>query len=84
MLGSDNKRLKMDIACFWMLFKGIPPKSYIFSFYYLMCGIREFRNVFYMHVEYLSLLFQYFLLPMVELSFATPSRYVGGNMVGLL
>lgn len=81
MIGNNKKKLKMDVARFWTHLKGHAPKSYLYSFYYLVCGIREFRNVFYMRVGYLSLLFQYFLPPIVELNFATKSRFIGGGVL---
>ena len=80
MFGANKRKLKMDIARFWTQLKGHSPKSFLYSFYYLVCGIREFRNVFYMRVGYASLLFQYFLPPMVELNFATKSRRIGGGV----
>ena len=80
-LRGDNKtKLKMDINRFWLHLRGKTPSSgwqYIAAFYYLMCGIREFRNVFYMRLGYSSLLISWLMPEMVEFSFATPSRFVG-------
>lgn len=82
-LRGDNKtKLKMDINRFWLHLRGKTPSSgwqYIAAFYYLMCGIREFRNVFYMRLGYSSLLISWLMPEMVEFSFATPSRFVGGG-----
>ena len=76
-LRGDNKtKLKMDINRFWLHLRGKTPSSgwqYIAAFYYLMCGIREFRNVFYMRLGYSSLLISWLMPEMVEFSFATPS-----------
>ena len=83
-LRRDNKtKLKMDINRFWLHLRGKTPSSgwqYIAAFYYLMCGIREFRNVFYMRLGYSSLLISWLMPEMVEFSFATPSRFVGGGV----
>ena len=83
-LRGDNKtKLKMDINRFWLHLRGKTPSSgwqYIAAFYYLMCGIREFRNVFYMRLGYSSLLISWLMPEMVEFSFATPSRFVGGGV----
>ena len=81
LLSGNNKiKLKMDINRFWAHLKGKKPKNYIWAFYYLMCGIREFRNVFYMRIGYVSMLISWLMPEMVEFSFATPSRYVGGGV----
>ena len=83
-LRGDNKtKLKMDINRFWLYLRGKTPSSgwqYIAAFYYLMCGIREFRNVFYMRLGYSSMLISWLMPEMVEFSFATPSRFVGGGV----
>lgn len=78
--GEAKIKLKMDINRFWMHYRGRRPKSNFRAFYYLICGIREFRNVFYMRMGYSSLLISWLLPEMVELSFATPSRYIGGGV----
>lgn len=73
----------MDINRFWLHLRGKTPTSSLGSFrafYYLMCGIREFRNVFYMRLGYSSMLISWLLPEMVEFSFATPSRFVGGGV----
>lgn len=83
-LHGDNKtKLKMDINRFWLHLRGKTPTSSLGSFcafYYMMCGIREFRNVFYMRLGYSSMLISWLLPEMVEFSFATPSRFVGGGV----
>lgn len=81
LLHGDNKtKLKMDVNRFWMHYRGRIPSSHFQAFYYLICGIREFRNVFYMRLGYPSMLISWLLPEMVELSFATPSRFVGGGV----
>jgi hypothetical protein len=77
--GENKIKLKMDINRFWYQLRGFTPNSYWGSFYYLMCGIREFRNVFYMRLGYPSMLISWLMPPMVEFSFATPSRKIGGG-----
>ena len=80
-LGGDDKiKLKMDINRFWIHLRGERPKSHFSAFYYLICGIREFRNVFYMRLGYSSMLISWLMPEMVEFSFATPSRFVGGGV----
>lgn len=79
----NKKKLKKDLERFWTHYRGHMPKNmieYLYSFYFLMCGIREFRNVFYMRLGYSSLLIQFFLPPMVELCFATRSKFIGGGV----
>lgn len=78
--GNNKTKLKMDINRFWLHLRGKKPKCHIAAFYYLMCGIREFRNVFYMRLGYPSMLISWLMPEMVEFSFATPSRYVGGGV----
>lgn len=80
MRGDNKTKLKMDINRFWMHLRGRNPKCHIYAFYYLMCGIREFRNVFYMRMGYPSMLISWLMPEMVEFSFATPSRFVGGGV----
>lgn len=81
--GSDKVKLNMDLNRFWLHLRGKTPSSKLerfWAFYYLMCGIREFRNVFYMRLGYSSMLISWLMPDMVEFSFATPSRYVGGGV----
>lgn len=80
MHGKDKIKLKMDINRFWIHLRGKTPKYHICAFYYLMCGIREFRNVFYMRMGYPSMLISWLMPEMVEFSFATPSRKIGGGV----
>lgn len=79
--GTDKVKLKMDINRFWLNYRGRTPKCHFSAFYYLICGIREFRNVFYMRMGYSSILISWLLPEMVELNFATPSRYIGGGVL---
>lgn len=79
----NKQKLIKDIDRFWMHYRGHQSKTLwerFYAFYFLMCGIREFRNVFYMRLGYSSLLIQFFLPPMVELTFATRSRFIGGGV----
>lgn len=79
--GDNKKKLIMDINRFWMYLKGKKPRNYLASFYYLMCGIKQFRNVFYLRLGYPSMLISWLMPEMVELCFATPSKYIGGGVL---
>ena len=83
-LRGDNKtKLKMDINRFWLHLRGKTPSSgwqYIAAFYYLMCGIREFRNELYIRHGNTSPPISWLTPELVETTSATPTRFVGGGV----
>lgn len=77
--GERKQKLLEDLNRFSCRRFGVSSCS-IASFYKLMLSRKEFRNVFYMRLGYVSLLIKWFLPPMPTMEFGCKSTAISGGL----
>lgn len=80
MRGDSKERLKKDLSRFYCRHRRVSGQCGIKAFYIMIVSRKEFRNVFYMRLSYLSILIKWLLPGMPTLEFGSKSRQIEGGL----
>lgn len=78
--GEGKKKLLKDMDRYHLSMRGTHYKSAIKTFYWLFCGVREFRDVFYMRIHPFDRLIYWILPGMPTCYIASTSKQIAGGL----